>query len=73
MAQSEEAANFKSEFRKEIIAQGSKWLVGAVIALIGFALMGWWFYLKPQLNSVIGGIPKGAVVAFDARESCPTG
>jgi hypothetical protein len=58
--------------RKEAIGQTAKWAIAGGIALLAFAVTGWWLVLKPLLSERLGGVPKNAVMAFDS-ESCPTG
>ena len=57
--------------RKELIAQFSRWLVAAAVALLGFAAVGWWLVLKPVLIETFGGVPPGAVIAFNLNQGCP--
>lgn len=64
------------EGRKQLIAQLVKWVLGGAALLVAAAALGWWFYFERQLDDYIskkGGIPRGAVVAFDLRDGCPTG
>lgn len=68
----EDLQRFKDAVRKEATDRAAKWTVGAVVALLGFAAVGWWFYLQPKIVNVVGGVPSGAVAAFD-REGCPDG
>lgn len=63
----------RDAIRKEAIQQTAKWAIGALLALVGFALAGWWLYLKPKIIEVVGGVPSAAVVAFDIRDKCPEG
>jgi hypothetical protein len=58
--------------KKEAIGQTAKWAIAGGITLLAFAVTGWWLVLKPLLSERLGGVPKNAVMAFDA-ESCPTG
>jgi hypothetical protein len=55
------------------MSQVAKWAVGGILLLGLGALTGWWLYLKPKLIETVGGIPTGAVIAFDLPNGCPTG
>ena len=39
--------------------------------------MGWWLYLKPYIMEDLGGVPRGAILAFDradlTQDTCPQG
>jgi hypothetical protein len=59
--------------RREAIAQAAKWAIAGAVALIVAALLGWWLYLQPKIVNIVGGLPVGAVVAFDRSEGCPQG
>lgn len=61
----------REEIHKEAKSQAAKGLVLGVIALVSIALTGWWLYLKPKLVEVTGGVPQGAVMAFDLPGGCP--
>ncbi|WP_338695242.1 hypothetical protein V5279_03845 [Bradyrhizobium sp. 26S5] len=67
----------RAAIRKEVIQQTAKWAVSAVVLLIGFALAGWWLYLRPKIVEIIGGVPSSAIVAFDSTDldenTCPPG
>lgn len=64
---------FRDAIRKEVINQSAKWVIAGVITLITIAAAGWWLYFLPKLTSLVGGVPSGAVVAFDLRNGCPAG
>jgi hypothetical protein len=66
-------AELVKAIRDEAFSQAAKWLVYGVISLASLAFIGWWLYLKPVLISTLGGVPTGAVAAFDLRERCPDG
>ena len=65
----------RTEIRREAVQQTAKWAIGATLALMGFAVAGWWLYLKPYMIDVVGGVPRGAVIAFDRDDldvnKCP--
>ncbi|MCG9580886.1 hypothetical protein L1D13_24130 [Vibrio tubiashii] len=61
------------EIHREAKSQTAKGVVMSSVLLLGFALSGWWFYLQPKLLTVVGGIPKNGIVAFDTPNSCPDG
>src|ERR1700730_14874455 len=67
----------KAAIRKEAIQQSAKWVIGGAVALAGFAAIGWWFYFKPLVIDTLGGVPRGAVMAFDrddlTEDHCPVG
>lgn len=59
----------RTETRSQIV----KWLIASSISLLIFAAAGWWFYFKPYIIYVVGGVPSGGIVAFDDRDDCPRG
>jgi hypothetical protein len=61
----------RDEIRKEVISQSVKWAIAAAAALALAALSGWWLYLEPLIIGRLGGVPNGAVVAFDLSDGCP--
>lgn len=67
----------RAAIRKEAVEQSAKWVIGAIVALAGFAVIGWWLYFRPMVTDAIGGVPRGAVMAFDrddlGRDRCPSG
>jgi hypothetical protein len=67
----------KAAVRTEAIQQSAKWVIGGAVALVGFAAVGWWFYFKPSVIDTLGGVPRGAVMAFDrddlTEDTCPIG
>lgn len=67
---SAEIKSIKDSIRKEARTQFAKLVIASFVALVTFAIMGWWLYFKPQLIKIFGGVPKGAVVAF---ADAPTG
>ena len=76
MAENENSSNLeqlRASVKKEVAQQAAKWLVAAVIAAFTIAATGWWLYLKPKLVEIAGGVPTGAVAAFDAPKECPEG
>lgn len=66
-------AELKAAIRKEAVEQVSKWVIGAFVVLGGAAVFGWWLFLKPIIIDELGGVPKGAVAAFDLTDGCPGG
>jgi hypothetical protein len=63
----------RASIKNEVIQQFSKWLVAAVITAIGLSAIGWWLYLLPKITEITGGMPPGAVAAFDDPNDCPAG
>ena len=65
----------RAAIRREAIATSTKWVIGLVVLLLGFAATGWWFYLKQNVIDWVGGVPSRAVVAFDnpPARPCPLG
>lgn len=74
---------FKEEIRKQSREKAAKWTISGLIVCGAIAVIGWWGYFEPILIKKLGGILKGAVLAFDAqyenstsnevRKGCPTG
>ena len=58
----------KAGFKKWFIAA----VVGGLISALTVAALGWWFYYKPEIIKIIGGVPSGGVVAFESK-TCPEG
>ena len=65
-------AAIRSEVQKEATSQAARALVAGVVIVVLAAGAGWWFYLKPKFVDLAGGVPSGAVVAFE-RINCPNG
>lgn len=65
--------SISNEIKKQARAQAAKWFIASVVALVIFAVVGWWFYFKSKIITVIGGVPSGAVMAFDLPTKCPDG
>jgi hypothetical protein len=67
----------RAAIRKEAVSQVAKGAIAAVVALFAAAATGWWFYLQPKLTEAFGGVPPGAVMAFDRsdldEDHCPSG
>ncbi len=61
-----------SAIRKEAASKIATWAIAIFCILIAAAVTGWWFFLQPRLTSFLGGVPPGAVLAFDS-DDCPTG
>jgi hypothetical protein len=61
--------------KKEANQQAARYLVAGIIGIVAVAATGWWLLLKPLISKAIGGVPSGAVVAFDLSpdEPCPDG
>jgi hypothetical protein len=63
---------FAAAMRSEGAGAIVKGAIGAA-SLIGVtALAGLWLFFKPSITEALGGLPGGAVVAFD-RSQCPIG
>ncbi len=71
----------RDEVRKQVTQKIIGWLIAGIIALLGFAIGGWWFYLKPKVDAYIASVaenqlteilPLGAVIPF-ALDTCPDG
>ena len=60
-------SDVKTEVRKEVISQLTKWAIASFAALVSLAAIGWWLYLEPKIRIYIidaaGGVPKDAVIA----------
>jgi hypothetical protein len=60
-----------------IKGEATKYVAKAVIAtaagIIGVAGLGLWIYVKQFLPGLVGGVPPGAVMAFDIPTGCPQG
>jgi hypothetical protein len=67
------SAEMLASIRQEAINQVAKWAVAGGALLAVAAATGWWLYLKPRLIETVGGLPAGAVVAFDLPNGCPDG
>ena len=69
------------EIRRAVLTETTRsivrWFILASGGLIILALMGWWLYLKPYIIDEFGGVPRGAVLAFDRadlnQDKCPQG
>lgn len=63
--------------RKEILNKLAVGVVAGVLSLMAITVAGWWLYFKPQIVLAVGGLPRGAVVAFDRddlnEDKCPDG
>ncbi|TIP69628.1 MAG: hypothetical protein E5X53_33610 [Mesorhizobium sp.] len=66
-------AELKAAIKKEAVQQVSKWIIATIVVLGAAALFGWWLFLKPIIIGELGGVPKGAVAAFDLSDGCPDG
>jgi hypothetical protein len=47
--------------------------IGGLVVMLAAAVLGWWLYLQPRIQALTGGLPQGAVVAFDLPTGCPAG
>jgi hypothetical protein len=67
----------RDAIRKEAVQQSAKWIIGAAVGLVVVAATGWWLYFKPMIAAAVGGVPRGAVMAFDRDDlgvdACPPG
>ena len=72
MVENEESklTNLRKEIEKEITSRTAKVIIAVSFTLLGFAVAGWWLYLKDKIIDIAGGVPKGSVVAFDL-DICP--
>lgn len=65
----------RNAIRKEALQQTARWTIAGLATLFLFAMLGWWFALEPYLKERIGGVPRGAVIAFDRDDmdvdKCP--
>jgi hypothetical protein len=59
----------KDEFSKYV----AKVIITTAAGAIGLAGLGLWLYVKTILPDIAGGVPSGAVMAFDLPKGCPTG
>jgi hypothetical protein len=60
-------------FKKEVGSYLAKTMIAAVAGIIGIAALGIWIYVKTFIADIAGGVPQGAVMAFDLPSGCPTG
>jgi len=70
----EGASKIRQELRTTFRSETIKWVVAGVLGLAGIGaswLWGWWAAGGP--GGVIGVVPAGAIVAFDAKGGCPGG
>ena len=51
----------------------AKVIIAAAAGILGIAALGIWIYVKTQLPGIVGGVPPGAVLAFDLPSGCPAG
>jgi hypothetical protein len=58
--------------RGEFLKKFAGGLIAGVLGLLGLAALGGWGLLKDPVIRAVGGVPAGAVVAFD-RANCPEG
>jgi hypothetical protein len=70
-------AELVSSIRKEAVGYIAKAAIATAAGIIGIAGLGLWLYVKNWLPDVVGGVPRGAVVAFDrddlGNDRCPRG
>jgi hypothetical protein len=59
--------------RAEVSSYLAKIIVAAAAGIIGIAGLGIWIYVKTLLPGIVGGVPQGAVLAFDLPSGCPAG
>src|SRR4051812_47573855 len=59
----------KDDFSKYV----AKVIIATVAGAIGLAGLGLWLYVKTILPDIVGGVPPGAVMAFDLPAGCPAG
>jgi hypothetical protein len=71
------AAEIGTAIKKEAVGYVAKAVVVTAAGVIGIAGLGLWIYVKQFLPEVAGGVPRGAVVAFDrddlGEDKCPSG
>jgi hypothetical protein len=58
-------------FKTEVSSYLAKVIVAAAAGIIGIAGLGIWIYVKTPLPDIAGGVPQGAVMAFDLPGGCP--
>jgi hypothetical protein len=46
----------RDEVRKQVTQKIIGWLIAGIIALLGFAAVGWWFYIKPTVDAYIADV-----------------
>ncbi len=51
----------------------AKAVIATAVGIIGIAGLGLWIYVKQFLPDLVGGVPQGAVMAFDLPNGCPHG
>jgi hypothetical protein len=59
----------KGEFSKYV----AKVIIATAAGAIGLAGLGLWLYVKTIFPVIAGGVPSGAVMAFDLPIGCPAG
>lgn len=61
--------------RKEAVGYVAKAVIATAVGIIGVAGLGLWLYAKTVLPELVGGVPRGAVLAFDrddlSENKCP--
>jgi hypothetical protein len=70
--QSEVSQDVLSAIRKEAVSKIATWAMALALALIVAAVTGWWLFFQPTIARLVGGVPIGAVLAFDT-DDCPAG
>jgi hypothetical protein len=60
-------------FKAEVSSYLAKTMIAAIAGIIGLAALGLWIYVKTLLPDLVGGVPPGAIMAFDLPGGCPAG
>ena len=60
-----ELEKLKDEIHKEATVQAAKGLIAGAVILMVISASGWWLYLEPKIIKLAGGVPSGAIAAFD--------
>lgn len=64
-------AEARKSVHDEILTKFARWVVAGSVILLGLAALGAWVVIKPWIKDAVGGVPNGAVVAFDLAYGCP--
>jgi hypothetical protein len=59
--------------KREAMSYVAKTVIATAVGIIGIAALGLWIYVKQFLPQLAGGVPPGAVMAFDLPSGCPAG
>jgi hypothetical protein len=72
MAQSE-LEEITTAIRRDAASYIAKVVIATAVGIVGLAGLGLWIYVKQFLPDLVGGVPRGAVLAIDLPGGCPHG